>query len=167
MAAGEGRNMGTKRKASEALPCIVIRQVKAARPIKVAEGKGVVLSKEDQEITERFEENLMELYDPVFSEAYSGGLEQFQHFDVQQKMPLYCEAESLVMCDEYTEDTEDHDEYFDEDSDFDTIINVLREEIPARWRSGEITDEEAFEYYNELATLMSNEDDRESSSFYF
>ena len=156
--------MGTKRKASEALPCIVIRQVKAARPLKVAEGKGVVPLEEDQEIKDRFEENLMESCDPVFSAPYSGGLEQFQHFDAQQKLPLYCEAERLV-CDEVTEEyTED----FDEDSeDFDTIIGVLLEEIPARWRSGEITDEEAFEYYNELASLMSNEDDHESSSFYF
>ncbi|KAG0567804.1 hypothetical protein KC19_7G162300 [Ceratodon purpureus] len=141
MAAGEGMNTGTKRKASEALPCIVIRQVKAARPVTAAEGMGVVTSGVDQEISERSEENLMESCDPVSSAAYSGGSERVQLVDGQQFMPLqYCDVKMLLICDEVTEDTEDDDEDFDEDSDsedFDAIKGVLQEEIPARWRSGE------------------------------
>ncbi|KAG0611086.1 hypothetical protein M758_7G114200 [Ceratodon purpureus] len=144
MAAGEGMNTGTKRKASEALPCIVIRQVKAARPVTAAEGMGVVTSGVDQEISESFEENLMEscdTCDTVFLAAYSGSSERVQLVDGQQFMPLqYCDVKMLLICDEVTEDTEDDDEDFDEDSDsedFDAIKGVLQEEIPARWRSGE------------------------------
>ncbi|KAG0567810.1 hypothetical protein KC19_7G162900 [Ceratodon purpureus] len=118
MAGGEGRNMGTKRKASEA-----------------AEGKGVVTSKVDQPVmTDRLEE-MTELCD-------------LQVVGGQQLMPPHCEAERLV-CDEIAEDT-------DEDSDlddFDAITGVLQMEIPARWKSGEITDVEAIKFHIELANL--------------
>ncbi|KAG0611078.1 hypothetical protein M758_7G113500 [Ceratodon purpureus] len=135
MAGGEGRNMGTKRKASEALPCVANREVKVARPINAAEGKGVVTSKVDQPVmTDRLEE-MTELCD-------------LQLVDWQQLMPPHCEVERLV-CDEIAEDT-------DEDSDlddFDAITGVLQKEIPARWKSGEITDEEAIKFHIELANL--------------
>ncbi|KAG0611310.1 hypothetical protein M758_7G131100 [Ceratodon purpureus] len=137
--------VGTKRKASEALPSEAIRQGKAARPLKASmEKPGVATTEVDQPETMESIVEMLVSSEHVLVAALNAGMERFQPDHGQKQLGLGL-GEERMACDEVLADSDDI---------VDVMIDVLQliQIIPApiSWSSSElemISNEEAHDEY--------------------